>query len=112
MGKSVYLNEVCRMAMYPSLEDMKVDHLVQAQVSHLQASQQQQQAIQSALMPGGNNLGAMYPALTDYMGLELSQEMIALNMPEYSQIVPVRTYMIVLIYMIYLSSHYLNRWNS
>lgn len=76
------------MALYPSLEDMKVDHMVQAQVSHLQASQQQQ-SYQSALMPGGNAMGVMYPALSDYMGLELSQEMIALNMPEYSQMVPV-----------------------
>lgn len=29
---------------------------------------------------------AMYPSLTDYMGLELSEAIIAANMPEYTQV--------------------------
>jgi hypothetical protein len=32
---------------------------------------------------GGYNLSSAYPSLRDFMGLELSEEMIRLNMPEY-----------------------------
>lgn len=33
----------------------------------------------------------LYPSLNDYMGLELTPEMIASNMPEYSAVVAVHT---------------------
>lgn len=32
-----------------------------------------------------NAVAALYPGLGDFMGLELSQDVIALNMPEYMQ---------------------------
>lgn len=40
-----------------------------------------------AFAPAGqtNAVAALYPGLGDFMGLELSQEVIALNMPEYMQ---------------------------
>lgn len=49
------------MSLYPSLEDMKTDQMV-------------------APFPGA---GPVYPALQPYMGLELSEDVIRLNMPEY-----------------------------
>lgn len=75
------------MSLYPSLEDMKVDRLYQAQ---FQAD--------AATLPGGQRLptnnastlpypvapsAPLYPSLADYMGLELSPAFIAENMPEY-----------------------------
>lgn len=65
------------MALYPSLEDMNVDLMQRAQAAVVHAAPQLQ-------MASGN---AVYPALGDFMGLELSPETIALNMPEYMQIV-------------------------
>lgn len=101
------------MSLYPSLEDMQVDKILQSQnaaVANAAAAQQQQLGYPqgpppaysanpysqlSALLPGGGSVGSYgadnskkaagfaYPDLGDYMGLELSQEMIAANMPEY-----------------------------
>lgn len=105
------------MSLYPSLEDMQVDKILQSQnaaVANAAAAQQQQlgypqgpppaysanpYAQLSALLPGGGGgggssychgedsskkaIGFAYPDLGEYMGLELSQEMIAANMPEY-----------------------------
>uniref|UniRef100_A0A1Q3FCH2 Putative pdz domain-containing protein n=1 Tax=Culex tarsalis TaxID=7177 RepID=A0A1Q3FCH2_CULTA len=101
------------MSLYPSLEDMQVDKILQSQnaaVANAAAAQQQQLGYPqgpppaysanpysqlSALLPGGGGLGSYgedsskkasafaYPDLGDYLGLELSQEMIAANMPEY-----------------------------
>lgn len=101
------------MSLYPSLEDMQVDKILQSQnaaVANAAAAQQQQLGYPqgpppaysanpysqlSALLPGGDSVGSYdadnskkaagfaYPDLGDYMGLELSQEMIAANMPEY-----------------------------
>ncbi|KAF2883972.1 hypothetical protein ILUMI_22200 [Ignelater luminosus] len=83
------------MSIYPSLEDMKFDQLARAQ--------NQYEAQIAALppptaphvyptapstsmpMPVVEN-PAMYPSLTDYMGLELSEAIIAANMPEYTQV--------------------------
>ena len=75
------------MSLYPTLEDMKVDHMMKAQ---LQAEAQYnapplrlEDAAPSA--PAYNPSSAiMYPSLGEYMGLELTEEMIAVNMPEYS----------------------------
>lgn len=68
------------MSLYPSLEDMKVDHMVKAQVAHHQTAHQGFQPI--APMPSAPT-SHVYPALGEYMGLELSSDVIALNMPEY-----------------------------
>ncbi|KAM3963501.1 syntenin-1 [Aphomia sociella] len=79
------------MSLYPSLEDMKVDNMVRAQMSqqHVQPSYGAHvPAMASAPMP--NTARHVYPALADYMGLELSSDVIALNMPEY-QIQPVQS---------------------
>lgn len=80
------------MSLYPSLEDMKVDRMIQAQ-QNIIAQQHQQFHPQSdptgppaysALLAGQGN-GELYPDLVNYMGLELSHEVIAANMPEYMQ---------------------------
>lgn len=80
------------MSLYPSLEDMKVDQTVRAQLKAFDAIQLQQQG-QNFNIPGVPSAPPMnshspvspahYPDLIDYMGLELSQEVIAANMPEY-----------------------------
>ncbi|KZC10482.1 Syntenin-1 [Dufourea novaeangliae] len=74
------------MSLYPTLEDMKVDHMMKAQ---LQVESQynvfpvlQEQNVPSA--PPYNPSTILYPQLGDYMGLELTEEVIAQNMPEYS----------------------------
>lgn len=94
------------MSLYPSLEDMQVHKLVQAQQN---AFIQQMTTTASApmaypqLAPDSNitananasaivdtiasappATAALYPGLSDFMGLELTPEMIALNMPEYA----------------------------
>lgn len=68
------------MSLYPSLEDMKVDTMARAQMSHHQAPPSYQ-AISRAPVPSAP--AHVYPALGDYMGLELSADVIARNMPEY-----------------------------
>lgn len=70
------------MALYPSLEDMNVDLMQRAQETV---------AINTVTQLQNSNSGMMYPALADFMGLELSPETIAINMPEYSQIVQANT---------------------
>lgn len=79
------------MSLYPSLEDMKVDHLAQAQASH--AHHQQHQAIQggqigTASAPPPTVLAAgstLYPSLNDFMGLTITQDSIKQHMPETGQ---------------------------
>ncbi|XP_047509856.1 syntenin-1-like [Pieris napi] len=75
------------MSLYPSLEDMKVDNMIRAQLS--------QQHNEPPSFPPSYQQNAspsaprhVYPALGDYMGLELSQDVIARNMPEYQVQVP------------------------
>ncbi|GBP21905.1 Syntenin-1 [Eumeta japonica] len=75
------------MALYPSLEDMKVDNMVRAQLTY-QANSSIAQNYPSAppSYPSASPsalTGHVYPALAEYMGLELSSDVIALNMPEY-----------------------------
>ncbi|XP_076645815.1 syntenin-1 [Halictus rubicundus] len=74
------------MSLYPTLEDMKVDQMmkVQQQVeSHYNApSLPQIQNVPSA--PPYSSTMVLYPSLGEYMGLELTQEVIEQNMPEYS----------------------------
>lgn len=88
------------MSMYPSLEDMKVDQTIRAQLQAFDTISQQQQLFNQHQNAGYPNLSApgvpsappmglsplqspVYPDLVDYMGLELSQDVIAANMPEY-----------------------------
>ncbi|XP_046405676.1 syntenin-1-like [Ischnura elegans] len=58
------------MSLYPSLEDMKVDQMYKAQVNH--GSQGNSQVPQLALE--ATNSVALYPALNEFMGLELPSE--------------------------------------
>lgn len=87
------------MSLYPSLEDMKVDQTMRAQKQALDAishqhqlmNQHESRAYPSLAVPSAPPMGSspvqspVYPDLVDYMGLELSQDMIAANMPEYLQ---------------------------
>lgn len=95
-------------SLYPSLEDMQVHKMVQAQQNAFvnqmapQAPSYAQQPIYaqpnapSAYPQLGSTPSAhaykptasapeLYPGLSDFMGLELNSDMIALNMPEYMQ---------------------------
>lgn len=84
------------MSLYPSLEDMQVSKMMVAQQNTFNQQQQQQHQLPSAIpaftqnpypemnaasAPSANAI--MYPDLGDYMGLELSQQMLAANMPEF-----------------------------
>lgn len=75
---------------------MKVDQMARAQVDHLiSACEQQKVALQNNAYPELSSNGeqfentamvSLYPTLNEYMGLELSENIIALNMPEYLQV--------------------------
>lgn len=83
------------MSLYPSLEDMQVDKILKAQqnaFNHTQSTPTAPTVIpeytqnpypELANAPKSNS--DIYPGLSDFMGLELSQQMIADNMPEYLQ---------------------------
>lgn len=71
------------MSMYPSLEDMKVDQMLQAQNS---APPPPQSSLPYPINPPSGGVGAAsasYPGLAEYMGMELSEDIIRVNMPEY-----------------------------
>lgn len=80
------------MSLYPSLEDMKVDQMSRAQIQSV-ADYSSPPAYNNApppYNPGTYNTGTspvdgsnVYPSLGNYMGLELSEEVIRENMPEY-----------------------------
>ncbi|CAG9760801.1 unnamed protein product [Ceutorhynchus assimilis] len=79
------------MSIYPSLEDMKVDQIHKAQQQI--GSEYNTQPLYN---PGTYNAGAtsadvghVYPSLGNYMGLELSEEVIRENMPEYMHTVSI-----------------------
>ncbi|XP_055920068.1 syntenin-1-like [Eupeodes corollae] len=79
------------MSLYPSLEDMQVDKLVQNQRAMvnevIQFSQDAPVATPAITSPypvaNVQNGTVVYPALGNFLGLELSDEMIRQNMPEY-----------------------------
>ncbi|KAL1502866.1 hypothetical protein ABEB36_007944 [Hypothenemus hampei] len=79
------------MSIYPSLEDMKVDQMTNAQIKVAAAYN----SAPPPYNPGTYNIGTsvadgnVYPSLGNYMGLELSEEVIRANMPEYLQTVSV-----------------------
>ncbi|PIK52226.1 putative syntenin-1 [Apostichopus japonicus] len=56
------------MSLYPSLEDMKVDQMSQAQTTF---NQQAHQAITSSQSQPAS-YASLYPSLTDWMGLDLN----------------------------------------
>lgn len=99
------LSDPSQMSLYPSLEDMQVHKVVTAQqnalATQLRSATQATQP-RNALYPNYSpsappsehlvngdsamaHASALYPGLSDFMGLELTQEMIALNMPEYAR---------------------------
>lgn len=74
-------------SLYPSLEDMQVDKIIQAQ-NYAAAQSQALPAYTQNPYPQLNNASkasalVMYPNLGDFMGLDLSEDMIRTNMPEY-----------------------------
>lgn len=85
------------MSLYPSLEDMKLDQMARAQVQ-AETEYMSRQIPAAAPLPYPLNPsaptmgpavgGGLYPALSEFMGLELSEAAIAANMPEYAVAVP------------------------
>lgn len=81
--------------LYPTLEDMKVDQMAQAQIQHEAAARGQIQYPQqgSSAYPqqqqGGSS--ALYPSLNEYMGLQLTPEFVQQNMPVVAQTMAVAT---------------------
>uniref|UniRef100_V5HL91 Putative syntenin-1 n=1 Tax=Ixodes ricinus TaxID=34613 RepID=V5HL91_IXORI len=77
------------MSLYPTLEDMKVDHMIQAQTRPMPSSAPPGAPAPSAPLPyalypssgAGEALGmgdkfqALYPTLDDYMGISLSRDL-------------------------------------
>lgn len=74
------------MSLYPTLEDMQVDKMIQAQNHAAQATQAIPAHTQNPYpeLNNGNSALVMYPNLGEFMGLDLSEDMIRSNMPEYS----------------------------
>lgn len=70
------------MPLYPSLEDMVVDQMSQAQLQQPVVAPGQTLPYPAAPQPSLTSASA-YPTLGEYMGLELSQDIIRANMPEY-----------------------------
>jgi syntenin-1 len=70
------------MALYPSLEDMKVDQMMQAQVQAAAGGGLPYPVAPQPALTGPTE-GAAYPGLAEYMGMELSEAIIRENMPEY-----------------------------
>jgi len=73
------------MSIYPSLEDMNVDQISRAQFqlgNEYNASRQYNPGTYGTGV-GPVDVGNVYPSLGNYMGLELSEEVIKENMPEY-----------------------------
>lgn len=75
------------MSMYPSLEDMKFDQIAKAQ-NHVLSQAATAPPVYGSPMINSPvaKVDVMYPSLNDYMGLELSDAVIAANMPEYGQV--------------------------
>ncbi|CAG0887371.1 unnamed protein product [Darwinula stevensoni] len=82
-----------KMSLYPSLEDMHVDHMLKAQMDQVRRSSEQPAAPppypihpQSAPMPTSSDesLAALYPTLNEFMGLELSPAVLQAHIPDYT----------------------------
>lgn len=72
-------------ALYPTLEDMKVDQLVQAQHQVVNQVQATNRAITEAAGAPVGAYGVLYPSLDSYMGLEITPQMV-----QEHQLVPVQ----------------------
>ncbi|XP_013777618.1 syntenin-1-like [Limulus polyphemus] len=86
------------MSLYPSLEDMKVDHMLKAQAQSVPSQQHVESAqealpypVQPSLAPALlDKYSSLYPALDEYMGLSLSPEAMAEHMPNAVDLLPPR----------------------
>ena len=70
------------MSLYPSLEDLKVDNVIQAQTA-FSANPANPAILSEASAPisqDGNLYPKLYPELSQYMGLSLNEEEIHVNM--------------------------------
>ncbi|XP_043493190.1 syntenin-1-like isoform X1 [Polistes fuscatus] len=82
--------ELYKMSLYPTLEDMKVDHMVKSQMqAESKYFTQKPFVLPEPMAPSApaydsSPSGPIYPSLEDYMGLDLSNKMIEKNMPEYT----------------------------
>lgn len=87
------------MSLYPSLEDMKIDQLATAQQRYELQFTPMAPLVASAPppyplhpteipMPARGHGGSLYPALSDFMGLDLSPQAIAELAPEFAVAVP------------------------
>jgi len=92
------------MSLYPSLEDMKVDQILQAQQSVFQTTNLNNSAPVSTLvdscasslpsapflpLPQSSSAsppGQVYPVLAEYMGMELSDAVLRKNLPDYHKV--------------------------
>lgn len=69
------------MSLYPSLEDLKVDKVIQAQASYVANSGTPAILSETATSPPSDGLyPRLYPELSQYMGLNLNEEEIQKNM--------------------------------
>ena len=90
------------MSLYPSLEDMMVDQMAKViqvpclkltrKIIHLSSQAQQSvtpavsaipRQVEVAALPYPVTASSAYPGLAEYMGLELTEDIIRANMPEY-----------------------------
>ncbi|XP_023673985.1 syntenin-1 isoform X1 [Paramormyrops kingsleyae] len=65
------------MSLYPSLEDMKVDKFMQAQSSYASVTAKQAALSEAGQTSGENGSGLyprLYPELSDFMGLNLTED--------------------------------------
>lgn len=78
-----------KMSLYPSLEDLKVDKVIQAQTAYSVNPANQAFVLvdaSAAFPPDGNLYPRLYPELSQYMGLSLSEAEICENMPVVSAV--------------------------
>lgn len=68
-------------SLYPTLEDLKVDHMMQAQVQMAQQQEAQRQGLPSYPPASAASAAALYPCLGDYMGLAVSPQNQAVAVP-------------------------------
>lgn len=78
------------MSLYPSLEDMKVDQMAQAQAVQARAQQPaigyapQAPAPVPGSVPGPAPTSSLYPSLNEYMGLAVSEDAVRQHVPGYT----------------------------
>jgi len=72
------------MSLYPSLEDMKMDHMAKAQVSQIPHQQPPIALSIGDAQPTAqaSAMSALYPSLKEYMGMEVSHDMVSQNLPD------------------------------